>query len=81
MYSVESNANDGYPNNAHLVYGLIGKGKAVLFQDGNAEKLTWEKKTRTARTIYYGEDGKEIQFLPGTVWISNIPVGDTSLEY
>jgi len=81
MYSVESNANDGYPNNAHLVYGLIGKGKAVLFQNGMAEKITWEKKTRTSRTKYLDGEGKEIEFLPGSIWISNIPVGNETLTY
>jgi len=81
MYSVESRANDGYDNNAHLLYGLIGKGKAVLFQNGNAEKLTWEKKSRVARTKYIGEDGEEIEFLPGPIWISNVPVGNETLEY
>ncbi|MGI5828005.1 MAG: DUF3048 domain-containing protein [Patescibacteria group bacterium] len=81
MYSRESKANDGYPDNIHLVYDLIGKGEGVLFQNGNAEEITWSKATRTSRTKYFDKSGKEIEFVPGKIWISNLPLGNKTLDY
>jgi len=81
MYSVESPANDGYPGNIHLLYGLIGKGDGVLFQNGKAEEITWSKATRTARTKYFDSKGREVLFEPGTIWISNLPKGNKTLTY
>lgn len=81
MYSVESFADDDYPGNVHLLYGTIGKGDAVLFQKGNTQKITWGKTSRTARTKFLDENGKEIKFIEGKIWISNLPKGNKSLEY
>lgn len=79
MYSTESPANDGY-DGGHLLYGLIGSGKGVWFSDGNATEVTWKKASRTARTIY-SANGKEIELATGKTWISNLPVGNESLDY
>ncbi|NMB57011.1 DUF3048 domain-containing protein [Candidatus Beckwithbacteria bacterium] len=81
MYSQESSANDGYANNAHLLYGTIGNGKAVWFHDGQAEQITWAKKSRTARTKFYDKNNQEINFTPGKIWISNVAIGNKSLDY
>ncbi|NMC36196.1 DUF3048 domain-containing protein [Candidatus Beckwithbacteria bacterium] len=82
MYSVESNADDGYPSNAHLLYDTIGTGTGVLFQNGNATEITWTKDSRTDRTIFEDADtGKEISFIPGKIWISNLAKGNKTLEY
>lgn len=81
MYSVESNANDNYENNAHLLYAVIGKGDAVIFRNGQSEEGSWVKKTRTSRTIFYDSSNREIEFVPGKIWISNLAVGNESLDY
>lgn len=72
----EKMANDGYPD-GHLLYGTIGSGNALFFIDGKAVKGTWNKKSRTARTIYLDNLGKEINFNRGQIWIQTIPVGNT----
>ncbi|MFH0943345.1 MAG: DUF3048 domain-containing protein [Candidatus Beckwithbacteria bacterium] len=74
--ATERNANDGYPDNVHLLYGTIGKGTAYIFKDGQAVVGTWAKAKRIARTIFYDNKGKEIQFNPGKIWISVLPVGN-----
>jgi hypothetical protein len=81
MYSTEANAHDNYPGDLHLVYGTTGKGDGVLFRNGQAEEITWSKKTRTSRTKFTGADGKEIEFTPGKIWISNLATGNKSLKY
>lgn len=73
MFSKESVANDGYTGGAHLLYQLIGDGEGVLFQNGNAEEITWEKESRTDRTIFLDSKGKEIKLVEGKIWISNVP--------
>jgi len=61
----------------HLLYNNIGTGTGLLFEDGNAEKITWEKEDRTSRTKFIGANGKEIQFTRGQLWIHMLPTGTT----
>ncbi len=76
QFETERTANDGYPD-GHLLYGTIGSGDALVFMDGKVIKGTWNKKTRTARTIYQDASGKEITFDRGQIWIQTTPVGNT----
>ncbi|MBI2039952.1 DUF3048 domain-containing protein [Candidatus Microgenomates bacterium] len=71
----ESNANDGYPGNVHLLYKTTGQGRVLIFQDGNVIEGRWIKNSRTARTKYVDEDGKEIEFNRGQIWIQTVPEG------
>ena len=64
----ESNANDGYENNVHLLYGTKGNGKAIVFKDGKRINATWKKASRTSRTILTDSSGKEIAFNRGLIW-------------
>lgn len=73
--TTERNANDGYPDNVHLLYGTLGKGKAYIFKDGQAIEGTWAKAKRLSRTIFYDNQGKEVLFNPGKIWVSVLPVG------
>ncbi|MDD5415611.1 MAG: DUF3048 domain-containing protein [Candidatus Daviesbacteria bacterium] len=75
QFERESNANDGYPGNVHLLYGTVGSGKALVFQDGNAIEGKWIKANRLARTKYIDQSGKEIQFNGGQIWIQTVPEG------
>lgn len=72
----ESSANDGYENNAHLLYGTIGEGEALIFANAQKIDAVWKKKSRLDRTKYYDASGKEIQFQPGKIWIENLPKGN-----
>ena len=71
----ESNANDGYPGNVHLLYGTTGSGKALIFQDGNVIEGKWMKASRTARSKYVDSKGKEIELNRGQIWIQTVPEG------
>ena len=57
----------------HLIYTTIDKGKALIFQDGLVVAGTWSKKSRTERTLFFDERGREIKFNRGSVWIEILP--------
>ena len=69
----ESNANDGYENNVHLLYQDKGSGKATVFKDGKQIKATWTKNDRTGRTILKDAAGTEIKFDRGLIWFEILP--------
>lgn len=75
QFEKESNANDGYPGNVHLLYGTTGSGKALFFQDGNVVEGKWIKQSRLARSSYVDKNGKEIEFNRGQIWIQTVPEG------
>lgn len=68
LFMTERHANDGYENNAHMLYGTKGSGKALIFMDGKQVKGTWEKKDRQSRTILTDNSGNEIKFVKGKIW-------------
>jgi hypothetical protein len=59
----------------HLLYTTTGTGKALIFQDGEVIKGTWEKEERENRTIFKDSKDKEIKFNRGSVWIEIVPIG------
>ena len=73
LYVVESNANDGYDNNLHLLYKNKGTGKAVVFINGKQINGTWKKDSRTARTLLYDASGTPIKFTRGRIWFEILP--------
>ncbi len=75
QFEKESNANDGYPGNVHLLYGTIGSGRALIFQDGNVVEGKWVKASKTARSKYLDKNSKEIEFNGGQIWIQTVPEG------
>jgi len=75
QFERESHANDGYENNAHLLYKTIGEGKAMFFIDGDVAEGKWIKNSRTSRTKYIDSSGKEIIFNRGLIWIQTVPEG------
>ncbi|MFC1710206.1 DUF3048 domain-containing protein [Patescibacteria group bacterium] len=60
----------------HMLYDVVGEGKVLIFQNGNVIKGTWEKESRTDRTKFYDDDGKEVSFVRGTVWVEILPKGN-----
>ncbi len=75
QFERESNANDGYENNVHLLYKTTGEGKALFFMDGKATPGKWIKPTRVSRSKYVDSKGSEIIFNKGLVWIQTVPEG------
>lgn len=76
QFQIERTANDGYPD-GHLLYTTTGTGNALIFIDGKVIKGKWSKKSRTERTIFLDEKGKEVNLNRGQIWIQTIPVGNT----
>jgi len=64
----------------HMLYGTIGQGKAIVFQDGQAIAATWTKKSRQERTVFFDKTGREIRFNRGVIWIEALPAGN-KVEY
>lgn len=60
----------------HNLYKVIGTGKGILYQNGDKQDITWSKASRTARTIYKATSGKEVDFVPGNIWIELLPFGN-----
>jgi len=75
VFSKESPANDGYPG-GHILYDLEGEGDALVFQNGKAIKVTWEKEDAKSRMKWYDEDGKEISIVRGKVFVHIQPIGN-----
>lgn len=59
----------------HMLYEIVGEGKAIIFQDGQKIEGKWVKKTRLDRTVYTDSKGKEIKLNRGPVWIEIVPIG------
>jgi len=57
----------------HMLYDLIGSGKALIFQDGQVINARWEKDEREARTIFTDVAGKEIKFNRGLIFLEILP--------
>lgn len=70
---IESNANDGYDSNAHLLYRTKGTGKASIFMDGVEVKGTWRKANRTSKTLLFDSTGNPIKFDRGIIWFEILP--------
>jgi hypothetical protein len=55
-----------------IIVDTIGEGDAVILMDGKEIEGTWKKTDRMDRTTFYDENGKEIEFNRGRIWISVI---------
>lgn len=70
----ESNANDGYENNQHLLYRTKGSGKASIFMDGKRIMGTWRKDSRIGRTLLFDDTGLPVKFNRGLIWFEILPM-------
>jgi hypothetical protein len=61
----------------HMFYTTVGNGKALIFQNGQVIEGTWNKASATSQTKFMGQDGKEISFVRGRLWIEILPIGNT----
>jgi hypothetical protein len=71
----ESPANDGY-DGGHILYDIIGSGNGYIFQNGQAIKATWKKADMESRMIFYDENGNEIKFVRGQIFVEILPTGN-----
>jgi len=73
QFTEERSANDG---TVHLLYQTIGSGRAKIFLDGKVIDGTWRKPDRLTRTRYYDENGLEVRFNRGQIWVEVAPTGN-----
>lgn len=58
-----------------------GKGEAIVFQNGVAQKVTWQKNDRKSRLQLLDKEGKEIKLVRGQTWIAAVPNGQGSVSW
>lgn len=75
-----SKETGGIDEHGHLLYQTIGEGKATILLDGKKIEGTWQKRNRKARTKFFDEKGKEVEFNRGQIWIEILPTG-TEIKY
>lgn len=64
----------------HNLYTTIGKGDALVFQDGQAIEAIWTKPDRLSRTAFTTKKGEPIEFNRGLIWLS-VVANDTQVTY
>ncbi|MFV1917738.1 MAG: DUF3048 C-terminal domain-containing protein, partial [Patescibacteria group bacterium] len=62
--------------NKHLLYTTIGEGQALVFQNGKVIEGEWNKDSRESRTRIFDENGSEVSFVRGPIWIEVLPLGN-----
>jgi len=69
-------------NSAKQILDLetIGKGKVLIFQDGEAIEGEWKKDSKTDRTIFLDSEGKVIRLVAGVHWYEIVET-DTVISY
>ena len=48
---------------------ILGEGKAVVYRNGEALSGVWKKKSAKGMLRFYDENGEEISFVSGKIWI------------
>ena len=69
-----------YENYASEIAKQGNTGKGILFQNGTKNEITWSKDNRLSRTIFKDANGKEVNFIPGNVWVEILPL-NTDVSY
>lgn len=54
-----------------------GTGKGYYITNGEQMPITWSKKDRSSRTIYYNDKNEEIKFNNGITWVQIVPTNAT----
>lgn len=74
QFAVETSAED---KKNHLLYDIVGSGDAKIFMDGKVINAKWSKAAIRERTMYYNENGDEIEFNRGIIWVEIVPSANT----
>ena len=53
----------------------VGSGKGQFITMGKSIPITWEKTSRSGKTVWKNEKGEEIKLNPGTTWVMLLPSG------
>ena len=75
VFASERPANDGY-DGGHILYKLNGEGESLVFQNGKTIKATWTKEDDESRMKFVDENGKEISFVRGQIFVEILPIGN-----
>ncbi len=54
---------------------MVGEGEGVFFREGKAFAVTWKKGKSGERTKFYYENGGEVIFGSGTIWVEVVEKG------
>ena len=60
---------------ARINIDTVGTGKGQYITMGKSIPITWEKTSRSAKTVWKNEKGEEIKLNPGTTWVMLLPSG------
>lgn len=75
VFATERPANDGYEG-GHLLYGVVGSGNGLLFQNGKATKISWRKPTEEDMMRFYDASGDEVELVRGQIFVEILPTGN-----
>lgn len=64
----------------HMYYEVLGNGDALVFQNGTVIEAQWKKELIDDSLLLFDVSGKEIPFVPGTIWVEVVPSGN-EIEY
>jgi Protein of unknown function (DUF3048) C-terminal domain len=68
-------------SSGHVLYDLLGEGRAQLFINGQAHEANWRKEHIGEPTRFYSPDGQEAAFARGRTWIEVVPLsGSTTIS-
>jgi hypothetical protein len=63
-------------SSGHLLYDLVGEGRAQLFINGQASEAAWLKDDIGGRTHFSSPEGQEAVFARGKTWIEVVPLSE-----
>lgn len=62
-------------NGIYSVYKTAGSGQVIVFQDGQATKGVWKRKTAKDPLQFFDGEGKPLRLNPGQTWITALRSG------
>lgn len=68
---------DGYREDIRTT----GRGEAIIFQNGTAEEVTWNKVKRSTQLFFTNKEGKEVKLNRGQTWIAAVPNGKGDVSW
>ncbi len=73
IVQIASNYNISGDDKGRQNLQTVGSGNGYYITSGKVRKITWEKTSRTGKTIYKYENGEEVILNPGQTWIQIVP--------
>lgn len=63
------------------VIKTTGSGKATIFQNGKAIKVTWHRKSQAAQLTFTDKKGESVPLARGQTWITAVPSGRGDISW